>query len=65
MTPAYDRELIAKMLESVAAGTVYGRDSVIEQIRLLRGADNAEAANVGTVDSRSRLRRIAAEKGNG
>jgi len=46
---AYDRELIARMLESIACGTVYGRDSVIEQIRLLREADNAEASRIGTV----------------
>ncbi len=45
---AYDRELIARMLESVAAGTVYGRDSVTEQIRLLREADNADASRIRT-----------------
>lgn len=71
MTPAYDRELIACMLEELAPddSSNYSVSAILEQIRLLREANNAEAESVGTVaasedvPSRSRLRRIAAEKG--
>jgi hypothetical protein len=42
----YDRELIARMLTTP---TVYGPEVFKEQARLLREADNAEAAGVQTV----------------
>ena len=69
MTPAYDRELLAEVVELVATMPKaskmarYDRNALREQARLLREAANAEAASVETVNSRSRLRRIAAEKG--
>jgi len=68
MTPAYDRELIARMLEEYraklpAAASSYSTFAITDQIKALREADNAEVASVETVNSRSRLRRIAAERG--
>jgi len=55
MTPAYDRELIAEMLDELAeaalnkGGSWFSVREIAEQARLLREADNAEAAKVGTV----------------
>lgn len=46
----YDRDLIASVLENLMAGggLQYSRDSVIEQARLLREADDKDAAGVHT-----------------
>ena len=47
----YDRELIAKMLDELepVVGLQHIRESVAEQARLLRAADNRDAAGVHTV----------------
>ena len=45
--PAYDRELIARMLD-VCGHPKFTLDAYREQARLLREADNADAARVGT-----------------
>lgn len=49
--PEYDRSLIADMLESANGlrDEMYSHDAIIEQIRLLRAADNADASKVRTV----------------
>jgi hypothetical protein len=67
VSPAYDRELIARMLEEVIGGP-YSRAAVEEQIRLLRDADNTEAASIRTVNrspsvagDAGELRRLADE----
>ena len=51
VSPAYDRELIARFLESTLRGEQHRFQftAMSEQARLLREADNAEAAKVGTV----------------
>lgn len=52
VSPAYDREFIARMLDGLAdnRGHInYTDASVKDQARLLREADNAEAENIGTV----------------
>jgi hypothetical protein len=55
MTPAYDRELIADMLDGYGEhtncdmGLTHFGSAIAEQARLLREANNAEAAKVGTV----------------
>lgn len=46
---AYDRELIATMLHEGASVQKFAADAIREQIRLLRAADNADAAGVRTV----------------
>lgn len=46
---AYDRELIATMLHKGASVQKFTADAIREQIRLLRAADNADAARVRTV----------------
>ena len=48
----YDRELIAKMLDELepVVGLQYIRESVANQARLLRAADNRDAAGVRTVN---------------
>lgn len=48
--PEYDRSLIADMLEDASDDT-YSLEAIAEQIRLLRAADNADAAKVRTVRS--------------
>lgn len=45
---AYDRELIATMLHEGASVHKFTADAIREQIRLLRDADNADAAGVRT-----------------
>ncbi len=46
----YDRVLIADMLhDAPIIGGKYSREAIAEQVRLLRAADNAEAAGVRTV----------------
>lgn len=51
MSTRYDRELIARMLEDydLSDRHYWTSYSIGEQIRLLREADEAEAAGVGTV----------------
>ena len=74
MTPTYDRELIAEMLEEYAAcrsiDLRHQRTSIADQITLLRAADNAESradtvslpAEGGGVDELlTRLRDLVAE----
>jgi hypothetical protein len=59
VSPAYDRELIAEMLgelfyddgEKLHTRSRWTAEAIAEQARLLREADNAEAANVGTVSA--------------
>lgn len=48
--PEYDRELIAEMLDDLTAGTQtkYTLTAIAEQTRLLREADNRDAAGVHT-----------------
>jgi hypothetical protein len=58
VSPAYDRELIAEMLgelfyddgEKLHTRSRWTAAAIEEQARLLREADNAEAANIRTVD---------------
>lgn len=51
VSPAYDRELIARMLDHNCNVTgFFSRDAIAEQARLLREAGNAEAASIRTVN---------------
>lgn len=52
MSPVYDRELIAEMLTYFDGmyDTKYRSGAILEQARLLREADNAEAASIRTVN---------------
>lgn len=59
-TPTYDRELIARMLETCESYN-YPRRALVEQAALLRAADNADAAGVRTVNATGPVRAILAQ----